>query len=308
MKIANETLTWQPGACTLLDDSFEHSVTSRTGDKRRVILELKITHPDFETSSQIFDYLQYKDVSGSSPPKVVKIQRQAGEQESDANQQSTDAAAPMDEAAAEAKTDSEDQADKQGEEVAEPEAVLEAGHESLEEADKEADEEGEEVAEEADQEGVEEDSKVDAPDQHTAEQKEIEQKKAEEEGEAEQWFKQATDWGDDDEEGEIEDDEKYGNQEAEDDEAEDGEAEDKVSNAENEGSDSGATSNSYSPYEKSRSQNLMAAAAAQAEKRAASQFAKLQSYATKLSKTFADSTLAGVCDNDDSDCVSDNEL
>ena len=47
MKIANETLTWQPGACTLLDDSFEHWVVHK-GPEDRVILDIVVEHPDIK--------------------------------------------------------------------------------------------------------------------------------------------------------------------------------------------------------------------------------------------------------------------
>jgi len=75
MHIGNETLTWQPGSCTLIDDSFEHSVVSPQGKQARVIIELKMTHPDLLTSSQLLDFGAYQASSGRHPPTVVPINR-----------------------------------------------------------------------------------------------------------------------------------------------------------------------------------------------------------------------------------------
>lgn len=54
MRIANETLTWQPGRCYLLDDSFEHYLESQEGQRPRTILELKISHPDLGLEGGVF--------------------------------------------------------------------------------------------------------------------------------------------------------------------------------------------------------------------------------------------------------------
>ena len=54
MHISNQSITWEPGKCYLLDDSFEHSITVATGVAARTILELIITHPDLGTSGEYF--------------------------------------------------------------------------------------------------------------------------------------------------------------------------------------------------------------------------------------------------------------
>lgn len=77
LHIANSSMVWREGACFLLDDSFEHVVVSRVSDKPRVILEVKLTHPDFENSSQILDMSDYKRTSKAASlkiPKVVTVQ------------------------------------------------------------------------------------------------------------------------------------------------------------------------------------------------------------------------------------------
>lgn len=52
MTIAMHTVHWQPGQCILFDDSFEHSV-QQDAPTERVILELKLRHPDLEVSEEI---------------------------------------------------------------------------------------------------------------------------------------------------------------------------------------------------------------------------------------------------------------
>ena len=74
MRIGNQTLTWEPGVCHLIDDSWEHSVVSNEDGQVRVILELKIVHPDFATSSHVYDIVGYK-ASTNTPPTMVEITR-----------------------------------------------------------------------------------------------------------------------------------------------------------------------------------------------------------------------------------------
>ena len=48
MKIAEEpSLVWEEGKCTLLEDSFGHSIVAGADVRPRVILQLKIAHPEF---------------------------------------------------------------------------------------------------------------------------------------------------------------------------------------------------------------------------------------------------------------------
>lgn len=79
MKIGNQTLVWEPRVCQLIDDSFEHSVTSSDDAETRVILELKIVHPDFKSSSQFlwFNHSKSKEKLARSGkavrPAVIQL-------------------------------------------------------------------------------------------------------------------------------------------------------------------------------------------------------------------------------------------
>lgn len=42
MYIGDDELTWQPGRCHLVDDSYEHHIESKDTDSLRTILELKV--------------------------------------------------------------------------------------------------------------------------------------------------------------------------------------------------------------------------------------------------------------------------
>ena len=45
MRVGRETRTWQPGRCLVFEDSFEHEVWNRSGE-RRVVLIADLWHPD----------------------------------------------------------------------------------------------------------------------------------------------------------------------------------------------------------------------------------------------------------------------
>merc|ERR1712023_170704 len=46
MHIANDTVQWQRGRCVLLEDSWEHELSSESWQRPRTIVELKLPHPD----------------------------------------------------------------------------------------------------------------------------------------------------------------------------------------------------------------------------------------------------------------------
>eukprot|EP00929_Paragymnodinium_shiwhaense_P090709 TRINITY_DN50853_c0_g1_i1.p1 TRINITY_DN50853_c0_g1~~TRINITY_DN50853_c0_g1_i1.p1 ORF type:complete len:345 (-),score=51.36 TRINITY_DN50853_c0_g1_i1:12-1046(-) len=55
MRIANLTHEWKRGECVLLDDSFEHDIESRADQRPRIILEMKVRHPDLSSSGYEVD-------------------------------------------------------------------------------------------------------------------------------------------------------------------------------------------------------------------------------------------------------------
>jgi len=69
MRIGSETLQWEVGRCYLLDDSFEHSITSLPHQGSRTILDIQITHPDLLTANG-YIHNTIKDVD-----VAVRIQR-----------------------------------------------------------------------------------------------------------------------------------------------------------------------------------------------------------------------------------------
>jgi len=89
LEIANTSLVWRTGRCELIDDSFEHFVTSGPEQMApRVIFEVKLAHPDFETAPSVFDIASYArraKADASPPPREVAIER-AGPREEEASQ------------------------------------------------------------------------------------------------------------------------------------------------------------------------------------------------------------------------------
>jgi len=78
LHVANSTMVWQEGACFLWDDSFEHAVVIKESDKPRVILEVVITHPDFENSSRFLDVTEWRRTStyeNLKAPRAVVVKR-----------------------------------------------------------------------------------------------------------------------------------------------------------------------------------------------------------------------------------------
>jgi len=55
IQIANHSLVWEEGKCILIDDSYEHALSSPKEAQRRTILELKISHPDLDHAPLLDD-------------------------------------------------------------------------------------------------------------------------------------------------------------------------------------------------------------------------------------------------------------
>ena len=74
MHISNWTLAWSEGKCIIIDDSFEHSITFEEGQQARVILQLKITHPDLNNAPLVMHGEEIVDANGVATSKLAAYQ------------------------------------------------------------------------------------------------------------------------------------------------------------------------------------------------------------------------------------------
>ena len=68
LQIANLSLPWQEGHCMLLDTSYEHAIRSAADAPMRVVLEIKISHPDLHFAPELEED-DDETLTGSGPSR-----------------------------------------------------------------------------------------------------------------------------------------------------------------------------------------------------------------------------------------------
>jgi len=83
IQIANASLIWEEGRCILIDDSYEHKLSSPQEAHRRTILELKISHPDLNHAHLLDNEegMIIVEASGNVRPLAARARGEAGEDE-----------------------------------------------------------------------------------------------------------------------------------------------------------------------------------------------------------------------------------
>jgi hypothetical protein len=79
LQISNWTIPWREGKCIIIDDSFEHQIRFAPGQQARVILQLKVSHPDLNSAPLIMHGVELVQADGAAAPALTRhreLQRQ----------------------------------------------------------------------------------------------------------------------------------------------------------------------------------------------------------------------------------------
>ena len=72
LQIGNWSIPWQEGKCMIIDDSFEHQVVFEAGQQARVILQLKVSHPDLNTAKIIMHGVDLVHADGTATAALTR--------------------------------------------------------------------------------------------------------------------------------------------------------------------------------------------------------------------------------------------